>query len=234
MNNKRWTLNADVGEGCDDSLIMPYIDCANVCCGAHAGSLDISEKTIRLAEHHQVAVGAHPGYPDRENFGRLSLKLNASQLQKTLYQQITDIQTLANNLVYVKPHGALNHDMLVDDALFERICQVVHSIDPALALMVPTNPNHKQQTAIAQQYRLSIYWEVFADRAYEANGLLRPRKYPDAVHQKPTDIINQITQIKTRQSIIAIDGSVIDVAMAQTICVHGDNPASIAAIRQLG
>lgn len=230
---KRWKLNADVGEGCDDAQIMPLLDCANVCCGAHAGSETITQATIALADKHNVTVGAHPGYADRDNFGRFSLSLSDAALRETLYEQITLMQRLCPTMAYIKPHGALNHDMLADERIFSTICAVVAKIDTNLALMIPTNANQAQQTTTATEYGLNIWWEVFADRAYEPSGLPRSRQFDDAVHQDPQTIVEQIQRIQNSGEIIAVNGSILDVSVAQTICVHGDNAASIEAIQQL-
>lgn len=232
MNKKRWTLNADVGENYDDVLIMPFLDCANVCCGQHAGSEAVTAATIALAEKFEVTVGAHPGYSDPENFGRFSLNLSDEALRESLTEQLSLMCRLCPTLTYVKPHGALNHDMLANEQIFTSICEVIASINPLLALMVPTNANQHQQTAIATAKGLTIWWEVFADRAYEPSGLLRSRQHDDAVHHDPQTIIAQIQRIRESGEIIAIDGSVLDVSDAQTICVHGDNAPSVYALKQ--
>lgn len=232
----RWTLNADVGEGCDDALIMPYLDCANIACGAHAGNEAIMRETVKLAKKHNVSIGAHPGYPDKANFGRHSLAMSQEALTETLTDQITLLLECAKDQditpVYVKPHGALNHDMLKKTDIFTLICQVVSTIDKTLVIMVPTNANDSQQQDIAQQHGLTIWWEVFADRAYEPNGLLRSRQYDDAVHEQPQHIINQLNRIQKSAEIVAVDGSVLDVSQAQTICLHGDHAPSIDAVQK--
>lgn len=230
---QNWRFNADVGEGCDDALIMPYLDEANVCCGAHAGGSAEMRHTLQLAKQHQVRVGAHPGYPDRANFGRLSLDLPLDLLAASLREQMQAIQAAAVEvgiaLSYLKPHGALNHDMLQNDAIFTLLCQI--AAEEALSLLVPTNARQAEQSAIAAQYDVAIEWEVFADRAYEPSGLLRPRRYPDAMHQDPAQIVAQMQRIVAQGSIIAIDGSAIDVSSGNSICIHGDHAPSIAALK---
>jgi len=232
---KQWKLNADVGEGCQDQLIMPYLDCANIACGAHAGDIDVMQQTLALARDNQVIVGAHPGYPDKENFGRHSLAMSAEELAQTLRDQILLLIHLAREqkiqVVYVKPHGALNHDMLQKPDIFALICQQVADIDKNLVLMVPTNAQHVQQEYMAAQYGLSIWWEVFADRAYEPNGLLRSRQFSDALYSDPQQIVEQLNLIQEQEKIMAIDGTPLEVSLAQTVCVHGDNASSIAAVQ---
>ncbi|UJF24975.1 LamB/YcsF family protein [Suttonella sp. R2A3] len=231
-----WLLNADVGEGCDDSLVMPYIDCANIACGAHAGDQTVMQQTLELAKTHQVMPGAHPGYPDREHFGRHSLDLPIAELERTLTEQITTLSEMALNIThplhYVKPHGALNHDMLQHDEIFDTICRVTYALSPDLAIMVPTNARQDAQQAIAKRRGLTIWWEVFADRAYEPSGLLRPRKYDDALHATPARILSQLDEITSRGQITAIDGTQLDIAHASTICIHGDHEPSVQAIAQ--
>ncbi len=182
-------------------------------------------------------MGAHPGYPDKANFGRLSLDMSADELAETLRAQLALLLDKAKlqgvAVAYVKPHGALNHDMLQKPEIFQLICQTVSAINSELALMVPTNAMQEQQQATASKYGLSIWWEVFADRAYEPTGLLRPRKFDDAVHENPQTIIEQLNTIRQRGEIVAVDGTVLDIGYAQTICVHGDHAPSVAAVRQL-
>lgn len=232
---KRWRINADVGEDADDSRIMAYLDCANICCGAHAGGRDTMRTTLALAKHHRVLPGAHPGYPDRANFGRTSLGLSLRAIEKSLREQMIALFEMAveqaMNLAYVKPHGALYHDMLENGALFTAICRTVAALDPALVMMVPTNTRHDEQQRTATEYGLNIWWEVFADRAYEPDGLLRPRCHADAVHSTPEQIIAQLDGIVQSGTIRAIDGSILDVGAASTVCVHGDHPASVEAVR---
>lgn len=231
----KWLMNADVGEGCDDSLIMPYLDCANICCGAHAGGETEINTTLELCKTYGVNAGAHPGYADRENFGRLSLTLSPDAITRSVREQVLNLITIAKThhlpVLYVKPHGALNHDMLAKPDIFAAICAAVAGINPNLALMVPTNAKQEEQTRLANEFGLTIWWEVFADRAYEPNGLLRSRQYPDAMHQDPTAIVAQIERIMTEGKIRAIDGTDLDIRHSRTICLHGDHSPSVTAAR---
>lgn len=231
---KTLLLNADVGEGCDDSRIIPYLHAASIACGAHAGDSATMRRTLALAKQHGVLPGAHPGYPDRPHFGRQSLDIPASALDDSIAAQIRTLAAHAEEmdirLAYVKPHGALNHDMLADVALFARLCAITAAADCDNALMVPVNARHDEQRRIAQAHGITIRWEVFADRAYEPNGLLRARRHADALHQDPAQIRAQIARIEAHGEIEAIDGSILDVSMADTICIHGDHLPSVAAI----
>ncbi len=231
-----WLLNADVGEGYDDSRLMAYLDCASICCGAHAGGVNAMRSTLALAKRHGVTPGAHPGYGERATFGRRSLSLPLAELEASVREQILTLTALAAETAlkpaYVKPHGAMNHDMLEDDTVFAAICRAVASLDPTLAVMVPTNPRQRQQRWIARENGLTIWWEVFADRAYEPSGLLRSRDCRDAVHSTPERIVAQLEGIVRNGKIRAVDGSDLEVGEASTICVHGDHPVSVEAIRR--
>ena len=236
-------LNCDMGEGAtDDTLVMPNIQQANVCCGAHAGSQDITRSTIENAVGYGVSVGAHPGYADRDNFGRISVPMEAHVLQQTLWQQVglvmdicADCNTTMN---YVKPHGALNHDMVKNPDVLKTICVFMADLQSAhgraIPLMVPTC-NHQDQLAdIAHGFGVPIIWEIFADRAYEADGTLRSRTHDDATHSDPATIIQQLQHILDHQTIMAHQSNkALDISMAESICVHGDNPASIEAMPTL-
>ncbi|MGY0398600.1 MAG: 5-oxoprolinase subunit PxpA [Ostreibacterium sp.] len=232
---KQWKLNADVGEGYDDTVIMPYLDYANIACAGHAGDESIISETLKLAKNHHVTVGAHPGYADKAHFGRHSLDLTLPALAHSLEKQIQLLLSLAIEQgitpAYVKPHGALNHDMLNNIDIFKTICQVVAGIDKQFALLLPTNAEITQQTKMAVYYGLSVWQEVFADRSYEPNGRLRARSFDDAVHAEPQVIIAQLNGICQRGEIVSVDGSVLDVSAAQTICIHGDHAPSIVAVQ---
>lgn len=231
---KTLLFNADVGEGYDDARIMPHLHAANIACGAHAGDTAIMRHTLALAKQHGVIAGAHPGYPDRVNFGRKTLDIPPKSLDDSIATQIANLAALASadimRLAYVKPHGALNHDMLINPDLFARLCSITASADCNPVLMVPINAQHEMQNRIAHEHGITIWWEVFADRTYEANGLLRARHHPDAMHHDPIHILAQIMRIEAHREIIAIDGSILDMSMAHTICIHGDHPPSVAAI----
>lgn len=231
---KTLLLNADVGEGYDDSRIIPHLHAASIACGAHAGDSATMRRALLLAREHGVLPGAHPGYPDRARFGRQSLDMPARLLDDSIAAQIRTLAAHAEEmdirLAYVKPHGALNHDMLADVALFARLCAITAAADCDNILMVPVNARHDEHRRIAQDHGITLWWEVFADRAYEANGLLRARSHADALHQDPAQIRAQIARIEAQGEIAAIDGSIIDVSMAHTVCIHGDHPPSVAAI----
>ncbi|WP_417684507.1 5-oxoprolinase subunit PxpA [Pseudidiomarina gelatinasegens] len=246
-------LNCDMGESFaawtmgDDSAVMPHIDMANIACGFHAGGPAIMAQTINLALEHDVTIGAHPAYPDLAGFGRRTLHFSAAELKAILHYQIGAMQALCDHagaeLSYVKPHGALYNDMQRDQELFELVCRVMaeanqsrfaKSQQPALYLLTLAKADNSIQQRIAAEYQVSLCFEAFADRRYEADGSLRSRHYADAVLTERDEILAQAIAFARGQSIAAADGSALTLA-PDTLCVHGDNPESIAtvvAIRQ--
>ena len=237
------SLNCDMGEGVtDDSMIMPHISQANVCCGAHAGSPDITRTTIKNAVTHGVSIGAHPSYPDPDNFGRISMSMTPDALQATLKQQVGLIMNICHDckttMDYVKPHGALNHDMVKNRDVLQILCLFMADLQSEhgrpIPLMIPTCNHQNALAEIAQQHGVPILWEVFADRAYEADGTLRARTHRDATHNTPHAIIEQCQHILEHRTITAHNSDIeLDVSMAQSLCVHGDNLASIESLPTL-
>ena len=236
-------LNCDMGEGVtDDSIIMPHIGQANVCCGAHAGNQDITRNTIAQAVQHGVSVGAHPSYPDRDNFGRTPMSMTARDLQQTLQEQVGVVISICGDyntpMDYVKPHGALNHAMVKNRDVFKTICAFMADLQSnhttTIALMVPTCNHQDQLATTAHTFGIKIIWEIFADRAYESDGTLRSRTHSDATYTTPERIIQQVQHILKHGTIMAHDGkTALDISMAESLCIHGDNPASIDALPTL-
>lgn len=238
------TLNCDlgelVGEANNDALIMPMIDQANIACGAHAGDHQSMKDTVQLAIQHKVAIGAHPSYPDRENFGRQSMCIKKEALRTSLTAQINALNAVCveqkTELSYVKPHGALYNDMMKDLAIFDTVCQVVatvnHRLNNKLSLMVQALPDTLQYKQIADKYKLSLLFEAFADRAYQTNGLLVPRSQEGAVLHHQAAVITQITHLLEHEKLTSIDGGALSLHV-DSLCVHGDNEAALSLVRAL-
>jgi UPF0271 protein len=210
-------LNADLGEGAGtDADLVPLVTSANVCCGAHAGSEADIAATLRLCARHGVAVGAHPGYPDREHFGRRELPFPARDVLEMLRDQIAALKALADaagvTVRYVKPHGGLYHQAGRDDVYADAVVSAC-----ALAnLPVIGLPGSRLE--IRAKDRVPFFAEGFADRRYRPDGSLVPRDKPDAFVKDPAEAVEQV------QRLIADHG-------VRTICVHGDNPAALAFVR---
>lgn len=246
-------LNCDMGESYavwtmgDDQAVMPYIDMANIACGFHAGGPAIMARTIELAKQHGVTIGAHPAYPDIQGFGRRSMAFSAAELQAIIHYQLGAMQALCDaqqaELSYLKPHGALYNDMQRSAELFRQVCEAVAQFNQGrqqrqlapLFLLTLASADPTAQIRIAADYGLTLQFEAFADRRYEADGSLRSRDNADAVLTKRDDILAQVRAFKAEAAITAVDGSALKLN-ADTLCVHGDNSesmATVAAIRQL-
>lgn len=234
----RIDLNCDVGEredlatGVQESL-MKYITSANVACGAHAGDEALMRLTLRQANVHGVAIGAHPGYPDRENFGRLNLEMPLDDLEASIESQVRILVSLASEVGiavrYVKPHGALYNRAAWDLDLAQAIARAVTRVDRDLALVGLAG---SQALALWNEAGSRTVAEAFADRRYEADASLRARHYPDALLQDPEAAATQALRIATRQEVVAWDGSVVKID-AQTLCIHGDTPGAVEIARSV-
>lgn len=235
-------LNADMGESFGpwvmglDHEVMPHVDLANIACGFHASDPDVMRKTVRLAKRHGVGIGAHPAYPDLVGFGRRSMACAPEEIENLVLYQLGALQGICRaegtGLCYVKPHGALYNDMARDPERFAAVARAVRAFDPELPLMTLAMRDNSALKAQAEQQGVTLWFEAFADRAYDSEGRLVPRSRPGAVHHDPETIIDQARRIATGQPLTASDGSDL-VLQADTLCVHGDNEESIAAVRRI-
>jgi|SRR5262245_2484631 len=210
-------LNCDLGEGAGtDADLLPLITSANVCCGAHAGTEADITATLHLAARHGVAVGAHPGHPDRGDFGRRELPTPPRNVLEETYAQILALRALADQagvkLRYVKPHGGLYHQACREDGYADAIVSAC-----ALAgLPVVGLPGSRlEERAIA---RVDFIAEGFADRRYRPDGTLVPRNQPGAFVADAREAVEQVRRLVADRGV-------------RTICVHGDNPEAIAFVR---
>ncbi len=225
-------LNADLGEGdsCDSDLLAIVSSC-NVACGGHAGDAQSMTATVQMAIANGVQVGAHPGYPDREGFGRVSGYLSGDALYESLTEQLQALVDIAAQLgarlSHVKPHGALYNDAVADGELAGIIARVISETpgSPAFTGM----PNTQLQRA-AEQHGLRFIAEAFVDRAYEADGTLVSRSEPAAVHTEMTTITTQSLSLAENGRVTARNGDVIEI-QADTLCIHGDTPGAAMAAR---
>ena len=234
-------LNCDLGESFGawqmglDSQAMQVIDLANIACGFHAGDPDVMAQTLKLAKHNNVQIGAHPSYPDKQGFGRRSMKLNHDELVNCLHYQIAALDGMAKihelSVSYVKPHGALYNDMMADMAILESVMQAVSSYAKPVKLMLLATSEQTTHLAMAEKYNLPLLFEAFADRLYTNSGHLTPRSEPNAVHDKPA-LLAQVKQLLTEGSVTTGSGDALSLR-ADTLCVHGDNEASIALVQKI-
>jgi UPF0271 protein len=222
-------LNCDLGEGAgQDALLMPLITSANIACGAHAGDAATMRATVALAREHGVAVGAHPGFADRENFGRRELAIAPAELRASVRSQIETLRALAP-LRHVKPHGALYNLAARDRTVAELIAEVVREIDPTLILFGLAG-SELIRAGLARG--LQVANEVFADRTYQRDGSLTPRSQPDALIHDEAAAAAQVRRMVHAGFVRATDGTDLAIS-ADTICLHGDGPQAVAFARKL-
>lgn len=242
MANTHIKLNCDLGEelydDTIDSRVMPYIDMANIACGGHAGDHRSMSKTVQLALSHNVAVGAHPSYPDRENFGRTSLNIPREQLLTSLSTQVSELASVCSKhngtLKYIKPHGALYHDSLKMESVLRCVLTLAKEYTLPLMLLRPPQ-NHSRLnmlTTLAKDYNVLLIWEGFADRYYNDDGQLLSRTYPNAVHNDLNIILNQAKGFITDRCVNSVNGVRLKLH-CDSLCVHGDTPLAFNALRSI-
>ena len=222
-------LNCDLGEGAGhDVELMPLITSANIACGAHAGDVETMRATLALAKKFGVAVGAHPGFADRENFGRRELALPPAEVRALVTAQIQALRALGS-LRHVKAHGALYNLAARDAALADAIADAVSAIDPALILFVLP---HSALARAGTARGLRVANEVFADRTYQRDGSLTPRARPDALIHDESIAVAQVLRMVREGVVRATDGTDVPI-VADTVCLHGDGPHPVAFARRL-
>ena len=210
-------LNCDLGEGAgSDAAVIPLITSANVACGFHAGDPAMAFRTLRLAAQSGVAVGAHPGHPDREHFGRRELPRPAEQVYEDCVYQIGALVGLAkaagSQVAYVKPHGGLYHQACREDDYADAVIAATALFGLAL-IGLPESALQRRSAG-----RCPFFAEGFADRRYLRDGSLMPRDRTDAFIHDPAEAVEQVQHLLVARSI-------------RTVCVHGDNPQALAFVR---
>ena len=221
-------INCDLGEGCgNDAELMRYISSANIACGFHAGDADTMRRTVELALENNVAIGAHPSFPDRENFGRTEMSLPYAQVSEIVSEQINALQQICKemgaNLDHVKPHGALYNMAVKDRELAKAIVRAVTDIDKNLVFFGLPN---SFMISEAESAGLRTASEVFADRTYQQDGTLTPRSRRDALIDDLDTCIEHVLRMVRDQMAIATDGSLVRIE-AETICIHGDGAHAV-------
>ncbi len=234
----RLLLNADVGESLgpwvmgNDPALMPLLDLANIACGFHASDQDTMRTTVRLAVEHGVTIGAHPAYPDLVGFGRRSMACTPEQVENLILYQLGALSAVCRaegtQLHYVKPHGALYNDMARNQELLAAVMRGVSAFSQDLVLVVPATTDPDPVRALAATHGLNLWFEAFADRAYHRDGRLVSRTLEGAVHHDHGIIVTQALKFATGMPIRSVEGDEL-VLTADTLCVHGDNAASIEA-----
>ncbi|NBC99046.1 5-oxoprolinase subunit PxpA [Atlantibacter hermannii] len=227
-------LNADLGEGCgNDSALMPLITSANIACGFHAGDAQIMRESVQMALTHGVAIGAHPGFPDRENFGRTAMPLPPETVYaQTLYQLgalAAIVQAEGGVMTHVKPHGMLYNQAAKQPPLADAIARAVQNLNPGLVLVGLAG---SELIRAGERYGLATREEVFADRGYLADGSLVPRSEPGALIDDDEEAVSRTLEMVLNGRVQSRDG-VWATVNAQTVCVHGDGAHALAFARRL-
>ncbi|MFZ0243011.1 MAG: 5-oxoprolinase subunit PxpA [Desulfobacterales bacterium] len=242
MADRQIDLNSDVGEsfgryklGLDEDLI-PLISSANIACGFHAGDPTVLRRTVVLARDYGVAVGAHPGLPDLMGFGRREMAVTLEEIRDFVTYQIGAIQAFAVaegvRLQHVKPHGALYNMAVKNPAIWETVAAAMADLDKDLVLFVLGGADRAELHAMGARHGIRIAFEFFADRAYNPDGSLVARSTTGAVIKDHDRAAQRVLQMATEGKVTCIDGS--DIALeADTICVHGDNPAALGLVRKI-
>jgi UPF0271 protein len=228
-------LNCDLGEGCaHDAELMPLITSANIACGAYAGDAGTMRKTVELAMRHGVAIGAHPGLADRENFGRKEILLTPDDAALLVLEQVQRLQAIAYDagavVRHVKLHGALYNQVSRDWALSEAVVRVLWTKDKHPILYVLAGS--ELERVARKKSGARVVPEVFADRSYQSDGSLTPRSRPDAMITDEKIAVAQVLRMVRDGTVRATNGTVIPIS-AGTVCLHGDGPHAVTFARCL-
>jgi UPF0271 protein len=222
-------INCDLGEGFpNDTLLMPFISSANIACGFHAGDTDTIKRTIEHCLKNKVAIGAHPGFNDKANFGRTEMALSDCELYDVVAEQIQLVQNICTEmgatLHHVKPHGALYNMAARDATMSYIIAGVIKEIDSSLKLYGLSNSFLISE---AEALGLKTASEVFADRTYTPEGMLTPRTQTNAMLHSTEESLSQVLQMITQHQVTATDGSRVSIKV-DTICIHGDGAQALS------
>jgi UPF0271 protein len=232
-------LNCDLGESFgryglgEDEAMLRVVTSASIACGLHAGDPPVMARTVASAKQNGVAVGAHPGYPDLQGFGRREIKFSPGELEAFILYQIGALAGFCRaagvSLVHVKPHGALYNAVAREAELASAVARAVSTFDPNL--VVVTLPNSALEQA-AHALGLRVAREGFADRVYRADGTLVPRSEPGAVIQDPVQAAERAVRMVTRGEVETTDRRIIPLRV-DTLCIHGDTPGAAHIAAQL-
>ena len=232
-------LNSDLGESFGaykigmDADILQYVSSANVACGFHAGDPIVMEETVRLAKKAGAAVGAHPGYPDLQGFGRRNMICTPKEVKAYVKYQLGALLAFTRSagipLQHCKPHGALYNMAAKDKPLATAIAEAVADVDAGIILLGLAG---SAMTEAGKEAGLRVAGEVFADRAYQADGSLVPRSMPGAVIHDTEEALSRTVRMVKEGIVTAVTGETVPLT-ADSICVHGDNPSALAFVKAI-
>ena len=225
-------LNADLGEGVgDDAAMLGIVSSASIACGGHAGDAATMRATVRAAKARGVVIGAHPGFADRESFGRRRLLLPPEELDASIRAQVRTLVEIAEEegwpVRYVKLHGALANMAAEEPAVMALCLAAIEGLVEHMAVLALDN---SAQVDVAEALGCRVVREAYADRAYRADGLLLPRQMPGAVLHDPVEIAARAVRLAAQGEIAAADGSILRTG-ARSLCIHGDTPDAVAIAR---
>ncbi|RDC63971.1 5-oxoprolinase subunit PxpA [Adhaeribacter pallidiroseus] len=240
MNKTREVdLNCDLGESFgayqlgNDEAILPYISSVNIACGFHAGDPTVMKKTVHLALQHGIAIGAHPGLPDLVGFGRRALAISPEEAYDMVVYQVGAlagfVKAAGATLHHVKPHGALYNMAAVNPWLAQAIAEAVYHTHPEVILYGLANSAFIKA---GKEVGLLVASEVFADRTYQPDGTLIPRRHPQALITDEKEAISQVLQMVKTNSVKTLTGNFIPI-QADTVCIHGDGPHAVAFAQKI-
>lgn len=227
-------LNSDLGEGAAfDEQIIPLISSANIACGFHAGSSEIMDKTVELCKANGIALGAHPGYPDKENFGRTNMDVTPKQVYDYTLYQLGALSAIAKaqgqSLQHIKPHGAMYNMAAKDIDLSNAIVDAIKDFDDSLILLALSG---SKMIDSARAKGIKYASEVFADRAYEADGTLRARTLEGSMITDENEAIARVIRMIKEGKVKAYTGEDISIE-AHSVCVHGDGKKALDFVAAL-
>jgi UPF0271 protein len=225
-------LNCDMGEGMpNDAELMDYVSSVNVACGYHAGGPDTMRRTIELAREKGLAIGAHPGYADKKNFGRVAMQLPLDDVESIVIDQVLTLRDICAEfdaeISHVKPHGALYNQAANDRELAGAIARAIKNVDPSLVFLGLAGSVMIDE---GKRVGLRTASEVFADRTYQNDGTLTPRTQPNALIGSAAESLDQVMQMIRFGTVTSTDGHTVPV-IAETICIHGDGPHAVEFAR---
>ncbi len=230
----RINLNADMGESFgaytigNDAAMLEVVASANIACGFHAGDPLVMRETVGLAIDNGVSIGAHPGFPDLQGFGRRKMAMSAAEVEALVIVQIGALQAVAaaagGKVTHVKPHGALNNMAAVDDSLAEAIARGIAAVDKDLIFLAPALSAMAWQ---GEKAGLNVAIEVFADRTYGPDGQLTPRNLPGAMIHQPDAALSHVLRMVREQALFPLSGGKLNTPV-HSICVHGDGLEALA------